>query len=417
MAAPACGPDCVAAVTPAEMLRLAEDYRAAGRAAAADALLRALFADPVADVRLEARFRYARSLIERRRYAEAIEQLDRILAERPSAGPVRLQLARALELSGDHARSLREFARLQAGALPADLAREIDQVVSTLRSSRPFGGSVEVGIAPDSNVNDATGATTIVINGLPFGLDRSARRRSGLGLEGAGQLFWRVPLAGTTRLVVDAAGRGTVYRDGDLDDGNIQLSVGPEFANRLRPSVLVARRWYLGRGYSWSYGGNVQWLKPVARKTVLDLDLRLEQVAVQRSATLDGVSYAGSAALEHALRPSLFARWSVSAAHYQARSSVFATTSAGTALLLAKDFGPVSIYGQAGYSRLASEGLFLGVKRRDDRVDLSAGLSLRRIRIMGANPVVRITRIVNGSSAVLYDTARTRVEAALSRPF
>lgn len=412
-----CGADCVAAITPAEMLRLADDYRAQGRAAAADALLRALFANPVADVRLEARFRYARAQIAERHFAQAIEQLEQILIERPLAGPARLELARALELSGNHSRALRELARLQAGALPADLAREIDQVVSTLRSTRPFGGSVELGIAPDSNVNDATDATTIVINGLPFGLDRSARRRSGLGLEGAGQLFWRQPLGGTTRLVVDLVGRGTVYRDSDLDDGTVEASIGPEFGSRLHPALFVGRRWYLGRGYSWSYGGTAQWLHPIARKTVLDATARIERVQVERSTALDGTNSAASLAVEHALHPSLFARASISASHYQARSSAFTTTSIGTAMLLAKDFGPVTLYGQAGYAHLGAEGLFLGSKRRDERIELSGGISFRRVRIMGASPVLRATRVINGSTTILYDTARTRVEIALSRPF
>lgn len=415
LATPACGSGCITAVTPAEMLRAADDFHAQGRDEAADAILRALADNPNLNLRSEARFRLAKALIARRRYAEAIAQLDRILIERPSAGPARLELARALELSGDHARSLQELARLQAGALPQDLAREIGRLVSTLRSTRPFGGSIEVGIAPDSNVNDATDATVIFVNGLPFALDRSAQRRSGLGLEAAGQLFWRRPMAGDTRLVIDLTGRGTVYRHNDLDDGNVQVSIGPEFRNRLRPSVFVSRRWYLGRAYSWSYGGNVQWLHPIARKTVLDVSGRVEHVDVQHTGVFDATNYAASAALEHAFRPSLFARLSVSANHYQARSPTFTTTSAGTALLLAKDFGRLSAYGQVGYSHLGAEGLFLGTKRRDDRVELSAGVSFRRIRIMGASPIVRVTRVINGSTTVLYDTARTRVEAALSR--
>lgn len=413
----ACASNCVAKVTPAEMLGAVDALRAHGHDAAADTVLRALFDDPSVDVRLEARFRYARSLVRRHRYAEAIAQLERILIDRPAAGPARLELAQALELSGDHARSLREFARLQAGALPATLAREIDQVVSTLRSSRPFGGSFEIGIAPDSNVNDATGATTIIIDGLPLALDRSARRRSGLGLEAAGQMFWRQPLAGGTKLVADAVGRGTAYRDEKLDEGSVQLSVGPEFANRLRPAAFVGRRWFLGRSYSWSYGGTIQWLKPIGRKTVLDLGTRVERVAVQRSAVLDGTSYTVSAALEHALSPTLFSRFSLSVGRYQAQSPAFTTTTGGAGILLAKDFGRLSIYGQLSYSRLAAEGLFLGERRRDNRMELSGGVSLRRIRFMGASPVVRVTHVINGSTALLYDMERTRVEAALSRPF
>jgi len=399
------------------MLRLAEDLRARGRQAAADSVLRALFDNPDRDIRLEARFRFARSLSARGHFAEAIEQFDRILVERPSAAPVRLELAKALELSGDHARSLREFSRLRAGALPANLAREIDQVVSTLRSRRKFGGSVEIGIAPDSNVNGATAATTVLINGLPFLLDPDARRRSGLGLEGAAQLYARYPINGKTQLVVEALGRGTVYRDAGLDEGVVQLGVGPEFGNRLRLSVFGSRRWYLGQGYSWSYGGTAQWLKPVSRRATLDFSARAEHLMVPRSEALDGDAYTASIALERALRPSLFARVSVSGSRYQARAPVYSTSSIETAMLLAKDFGPLSIYARTSYSHLRADGLFLGVQREDNRLDLGAGISLRRIRLWNASPVIRVTRIVNDSSAILYDTARTKVEVALSRPF
>ena len=53
----------------------------------------------------------------------------------------------------------------------------------------------------------------------------------------------------------------------------------------------------------------------------------------------------------------------------------------------------------------------------DDRIELSGGLSLRRIQLFGASPVVRLTRVINNSTAILYDTSRTRVEFALARPF
>jgi hypothetical protein len=399
------------------MLRLADDLRSQGREAAADAVLRALFDNPDRDVRLEARFRFARAMSSRRRYAEAIEQLDHILVERPSAAPVRFELAKALELSGDHARSLREFSRLRAGALPANLAREIDQVVSTLRSRRAFGGSVELGMAPDSNVNGATGATTVLVNGLPFLLDPDARRRSGLGIEAAAQVYWRQRVSGNTQLVAEALGRGTVYRDAGLDDGVVQVGLGPEFGNRLRTSVFGSRRWYLGNGYSWSYGGTAQWLKPVSRRATLDLGGRIERIAVPRSNALNATAYTATIALERALRPTLFARASVAANRYQARSPVYSTTSIEAAVLLAKDFGPLSIYGRVGYAHLRADGLFLGAKREDNRFDLGGGVSLRRLRIWDASPIIRVTRVVNGSSAVLYDTSRTRLEVALSRPF
>lgn len=138
---------------------------------------------------------------------------------------------------------------------------------------------------------------------------------------------------------------------------------------------------------------------------------------MQRSTALDGTSYTVSAALERALRPSLFLRTSVFGNRYQARSAAFTTTSAGVTMLLTKDFGPVSLYGQTSFSRLSTPTSVLGDRRRDDRVELGGGLSVRRFRFLGASPVVRLTRVLNLSTAVLYDTSRTRFEMALSRPF
>lgn len=411
-----CGENCLPDLKPPAILALADVYRRQGRIDAADALLRALLNDPDRDMRLEARFRLAQGLVARRRFGDAIVQLDMILTERPDAGPVRLELARALEAIGNRQRSLREYARVQAGALPADLAREIDRAVSTLRSTKKFGGNLELGLAPDSNVNAATDAEVILINGIPFQLDESARRKSGLGLEASGQLFWRLPLSAGTRLVIDGAGQGNIYRRKGYSEGSLQLSVGPEFSNRMRPAIFGVRRWYRGTGYSWSYGANWQWLRPISRGAVLDLGVRIERMAVERSSDLDGMSYAASAALERAIRPTLFTRISIGASRYRANAPAFATTSGSVDLLVAKDFGRLSVYARGGYSRLKADGLLFGQKRLDNRFDLGGGVSLRRISIFGASPVIRISRSFNRSTSVLYDTSRTRLELALSRP-
>ncbi len=399
------------------MFALADMYRQQGRMEAADALLRALFDDVSPDVRLEAHFRYARALEDRGRTEEAIEQLHAILTERPDAGPVRLELARALAAAGDERRSLREFARLQAGSLPPELAREVDHVVSTLRSTRPFGGSVEVGLAPDSNVNSATRANTITIDSVPFQLEDSARRKPGLGLEVASQIFWKSSLTRTSRLVVDMIGRGSFYRHGEQNDGSLQISVGPELKNRMRPALLIVRRYYGGRGYSWSYGVNWQWLKPISRRGVLDLGVRIERVSVQRSRELDATNYTTSIAVERAIRPTLFLRIAAAAARYNAQSPAFATSTKEARFFLIKDFGELSAYASISYARLKADGRLFGQARRDNRVELSAGTSLRKITVLGASPVFRINHIMNSSTSTLYDTSRTRIEMALSKPF
>ena len=141
---------------PDQLLELAQLAQTRGDTGTAEAAYKALSYDPNSDIRNEARFRYSKMLAARGSTTDAAMLLRQILDEKPQAAPVRLELAGLLDQMGDKEGALRQIRAVQAGGLPPAVARLVDRYSEALRAQRPFGGSFEMALAPDSNINHAT---------------------------------------------------------------------------------------------------------------------------------------------------------------------------------------------------------------------------------------------------------------------
>jgi thioredoxin-like negative regulator of GroEL len=119
----------------------------------------ALEQDSNRDIRNEARFRYAAFQRRNGSLAAAATLYRRILDEKSDAKAVRLELAAVLAQMGNISAARRELRQAQAGGLPPQVAQVVKQYAAALRSRKPWGGSFELALAPDSNINRATSAT------------------------------------------------------------------------------------------------------------------------------------------------------------------------------------------------------------------------------------------------------------------
>lgn len=419
-AAPCRPGETCAALDAAQMFALAERQLAEGRPDVAETLLRALTGDPDVDTRSEARFRLAQLLMARGDHGAAVELLSALLAEKPDAQPVRLELARALALQGDLAGAARQLRRAQSGGLPPDVQQLVDRFAAALRTDRPWGGSFEVAIAPDTNINQATAAPTIDLFGLPLVLDEDARATSGLGLNLAGQAYFRADI-GPVRVLTRAAAFGNFYERSAFNDIGAGLTIGPEFrtgAVRLRPAAALSRRWFGGETYLSSAGANLQILSPLGRRGQIEAELGGAD-ASYRIPEQSGPQYTASVGYERALSPRTYGRLSVNASRLDAEAPAYAMTSFGGSAVVSRDFGRLTGYASLGYSRSEADGPFplFGAARDDDRYDVGAGLSWKRVRIAGLSPIVRVTHTVNRSALPIYQFTRTRVQLGLTERF
>ncbi|HEY0412786.1 MAG TPA: surface lipoprotein assembly modifier [Allosphingosinicella sp.] len=406
----------------AELFAVADGARAAGRTDEALAMYEALTHDPDADIRAEARFRKGMTLAERKRYREAARAFRALLDEKPDAARVRIELARLLAVMGDEKAARRELRQAQAAGLPEDVALVVDQFAAALRSKRPYGGSFEVALAPDTNVNRATGARTLDTVIAPLILSEDARARSGLGVKLGGQAYARLPLSPTLALLPRASGVGRFYRAARFDDVSGSLLLGLEWQgkkDRITASAGPGWRWYGKSLYARTQSVSVDWLHPAGRTTQLVASAAASRARYLSNPLQDGAIFDLSLSAEHAFGAGAGATATVLAGRQTARDPGYATASGGVALLGWKELGKMSVYLSATVRRTEGDArlLLFTDRRREWLYQAAAGATFRHLTVRGLAPTARLTFERNVSTVGIYDYRRFAAELGVTRAF
>ncbi|WP_311271229.1 surface lipoprotein assembly modifier [Sphingobium sp. WCS2017Hpa-17] len=407
----------------AQLFALADDARARGDFATAQAAYGALRSDPDGELRNEARFRLAMMLADDlHRYTDAAIELRRILDEKPGTARVRLELARILALMGDMRGAERALRAAEAAGLPPDVQRMVRFYTNALTARKPFGGSLEVSIAPDSNINRATRSDTLGTVIGDFTLGRDAQAKSGIGLDLRGQAYWREGLEPGTDLLVRLSAGGTLYRDADFNDISTGLQVGPQYRSGrdlISLSVGPTWRWYGRRLFSVNYGGNASWQHPTGKRS----QLRVEGGIVHVDNQLNRLQIADDFTLSASLDRAISARFGIGVQSYgfreTARDPGYSLTSGGTSAYAYREVGRTTLIGTVGYSHLEADArLFLYPRRRiEDRFNASLAATLRAIHVGTFSPLVRVKWERNRSSIEIYDYKRISAEFGVSSAF
>ena len=412
----------VAGLSAVQLFRLASEALANARTADAEAIYRALTQDRGIEVRTEARFRLALLLSQQGRHAEAAVLLRRILDDKPGASRVRLELARVLALMGREREARRALRQAEAGGLPKEVRLAVDQFRNALRSVQPYGGSFEVALAPDTNLNRATASRTLDTIIAPLDLSRDARAQSGIGLRLSGQAFARVPVGAQVSLVPRLSAEALLYGRSRFDDVSTAALVGLEWRvgkDRLTPSVGETYRLYGNHPYAWTDAATVAWLHPAGPRAQIDASLSASRIHNRRNALESGTLLDMTLAYERALSRSTGASLTLSATRQAARDPGYSTASGGGTLLVWRDFGRITAFGSVGVRRLEGDArIFLFTdRRREWLLRASAGATLRRFTVAGFAPVVRVTAERNASTVGIYDYRRLAFDLGLTRAF
>lgn len=412
----------VSGLSATDLFAAAERARAAGLPDQALILYEALTHDPDPQVRAEGRFRKAMLLAERGDYVRAAATFRALLDEKPDATRVRLELARVLAAMGRDRDAARALRQAQAGPLPPGVSLVVDQFANALRSNQRFGGSLELALAPDSNVNRATSARTLDTIIAPLTLSDDARARSGLGLKASAQLYarWRVnrELAVVPRL----SGAGAFYRASTFDDASTSALVGLEWAHaryRLTPSVGRTWRWYGGQPYAHTTVAALDSTLALDRRTQLSISLNDSAVRYQSNPLQDGPLLDATATFERATSARGGAGASLSLTRLAARDAGYATRSASASLYVWRDIGRSTVLVSGRVGRLqGDEPLFLFPDRRREQLSqLSTSVTLRRLTVAAFAPLVRVGVERNHSNIALYDYRRVFADFGVVRAF
>ncbi|SFP89685.1 porin family protein [Sphingomonas rubra] len=412
----------VVALSSAEAFAAVDQLVAAGHVSDAEALLHALTKDPAQHLRSEARFRLGKMRAAAGDYNGAVTWFRALLDEEPGAMAVRLELARTYARLGKATAASRELRRAQTGRLPLNVARQVDRISAALRSSSPRGADVSIGIAPDSNINRATGSRTIDAQGITLVINRDGRATSGIGLQLNGRGYSRSPLTRTGSWLVEASGAATLYPSGRYDDIAGTVAIGPEFRSataQFRPAILVGRRYFDGDRLSDQAGISVEARRAIGRTAQLAGTATGFYAAYPGRAFLSGKGYGMSIDLEKAVTLRLFGLAGLSISRSDARDPAYATTSIGGRLFTSRDAGRFTIFGGASYQHLRADGSFTLFRKRrfDDYTELQFGVSARLLAILGLIPSARFSLSRNDSTIPFYDFGRARLELTFGRQF
>ena len=118
---------------------------------------------------------------------EAIAAFHSILIARPELVRVRLELALSFFLKEEDALARNQFERTLVGRPPAPVIANVNRFLNVMRARRRWTGYFGFSVAPDTNINAASDAAFIYINGLPFRRSTTTTASSAIGVGRLGR--------------------------------------------------------------------------------------------------------------------------------------------------------------------------------------------------------------------------------------
>ncbi len=208
------------------------------------------------------------------RLDEAIAAFRAILVNRPDLVRVRLELARAFFMKEEDTLARRHFERVLAGKPPQAVAANVQRFLNIMRARKRWSAWFGFALAPDTNIGAASGGRTLWIDTflgrLPFTLDGSAGRKSGVGFSVWGGGEYQQPLP-------DLWGRPLRLRVGaDL----WRQEYAHDRFDRMTLAGHAGPRWLAGRTFEFSLLASARRAWSAGRAEYSETGLRLE--AAQR---------------------------------------------------------------------------------------------------------------------------------------
>lgn len=391
-------------------------------------LLKALEATP--KFAMERRFLQGYSAIEQGRVDEAIGLFRAVLVDHPDQTRVRLELARALQMKGKYGSADHHFRLAQEDeSLPEDVVRSIRTTRGLLRDRRSFDLTIDVGIAPDSNITNGTNAETVDVNFggfmIPLTLNPSAREKSGLGQSVIVSSSYRTRLSPTARLLVEFDSQTTNYAGKAADDIAMQFAAGPELQvsenDRVTVQAVALQRWYGGKSASTGGGARVGFQHDFNNGHRLGVNIDARYAKSGFSSSYSGWSLSGQAVYERVIASSMIGYASIFGRREILNSKSYSGHEYGTNVGVMGDLPlGISIGVSGGVSRAGYDAplpLFSNDPRKDWRFNGRAQIGLRSIRVWGFSPSVTYDYNRIDSSLTLYRSDRHRVRFGLARYF
>ena len=363
---------------------------------------------------------------------EAIAAFRAILVDRPELVRVRLELARAFFMKEEDTLARRHFEQVLAGRPPPAVAANVQRFLNIMRARRRWTAHFGAAIAPDSNMNAASGEKTVWIDTflgrLPFTLDQHKPPKSGLGVSIWGGGEYQYPINPAWRLRSGADANAREYKGGAFDQHSVSVHLGPRrlIDARTEASLLATldRQWTAGAPETDRFGLRLEGEHRPAPRFALFARMSAARRNCRDCDWLDGpvgdVSLGASWAALPILRLGARAGWSWAraASEHWRNSGPQAGVNATLALPAGFTVGLGASLRRTEYRGKGFAHRTIDRKPREDETHtLSASVHNRALTVLGFSPRLSLIREERDTNAQTLDYERDRAELSFVRQF
>ena len=359
---------------------------------------------------------------------QAIAAFRSILIRRPDLVRVRLELALAFYLKQDDQLAREHFERALVGRPPEALVANINRFLNIMRARRRWRGYFGFSLAPDTNINAASDAEFIYINGLPFRRGAQGRVSSDIGVVGWGGGEYQFPLAERWRLRTGIDLNHREYKGRRFDQSFVAGYAGPRWLiNQNTEMSLLAtasQRWFGQYSFNYDYGARLEVEHRVFAGLRLSGRALWSDRKYQQQKFLEGplmvfslgASYVPfpivgvNALVGYQQQDAILQRWT--SAGYWTRVGTNVALPWGFTVGLSAEFRWTDY--EAGWAPFIADNT---IPRRDQTRILQATLLNRAITVFGFSPQVAFSNQVRESNAQLFDFKRNLIEMRWVRQF
>jgi hypothetical protein len=313
--------------------------------------------------------------------------------------------------------------------LPQQIARTIRTVRDTIRSGRTWRLDINVGVAPDTNINNATSAHSITVllgdDAYQADLNDEAKAHSGVGETAQLSTGLRLPISNDLSALAEIDASGSNYSGSQFDDYNVQAAAGAEYRLTSTSSVslegVYARRWFGGRATTAQIGARTGGQMVLGKRDRFGYQLDVRHVRAYFDHGYDGWQGGIYGTVEHAIARAVVVSAGPFIRREWLREDAFSDVEIGGNVGVGGElrYG-FNVGGSLGFSRAIFDAplLIFDVKpRRDTRLVVRTTVGNRKLRVLGFSPQLNWTYNRINSSIVLYAIKRSRFELTLARYF
>lgn len=324
------------------------------------------------------------------RLDQAAGVLGELLDRDPSTARVRQELAHTYYLIGDDDRARYHFEHLKETMTSPALRAAYDHFLVAIRDRRPWRLDGSIGFAPSTNINDGTPDNTVYIDGVPFTNENAAKSGVGLSYNLSGS--YRFKLGEQLEWIVGGGISGASYTNSHFD--RLRLAGFSELSSETRDwriaGGIAADRTMSGwKGYSSGIGPYLLARYSLSGRGTLEGRLSWMRRHYDTISAYDGSETNLALSYRHILSSRLAVRAGAAASYIRTRHDF--TTYAGIRPSMSVDYifnRNIILHASAGYERRFYQGAFgfTDTPRRDHRVSLGAGATLRGMEWKGFVP-------------------------------